>query len=227
VRAAALVMAPRDDLERTRALNDAVLALCDGHDGFFFAACSVHPADGAEAAAELERVAELGATWVKLHPNTQDFDVADPEVTEVVRAATRLGLPVLFDAYSPWDRAQPGKFVSLAMAVPEARLILAHAHGADFPSLLVHEIVSRYPWWPRRVWIDVSATASLLAGGPFAEQFAWVLRKVGTDRVVFGSDYPLDDPGRAIDAVLSLGFDDDELRAIFHDNAAELLGGAR
>jgi predicted TIM-barrel fold metal-dependent hydrolase len=28
-----------------------------------------------------------------------------------------------------------------------------------------------------------------------------VLRKVGIDRMVFGSDYPLDDPGHTIDAV--------------------------
>jgi uncharacterized protein len=172
---------------------------------------------------ELDRVAGLCASWVKLHPNTPDFDVADPAVAAVVGAAARLGLPVLFDAYSPWDRSQPGRFVSLSMQVPEARLILAHAHGPDFPSLLVHEIAGRYEWWPRRVWIDLSATASLLAGGPFAEQFAWVLRKVGIDRLVFGSDYPLDDPLHAIEAVRSLGFDDDELRAILHDNAAALL----
>ncbi len=222
-RAAALVMAPRGDLVLTRELNDAVLALCDAHDGFFFAACSVHPHDGEDAVEELARVASLGATWIKLHPNTQDFDVADPAVAATVAAATNLGLPVLFDAYSPWDRNQPGKFLQLAMKVPESRLILAHAHGPDFPSLLMYEIAARYPWWPRQVWIDVSATASLLAGGPFAEQFTWVARKVGTDRLLFGSDYPLDDPVHAIEGVRSLGFDDDELRAILHDNAASLL----
>jgi len=225
-RAAALVMAPRDDLALTRELNDAVLALCDESNGFYFAACSVHPNDGVRARDELRRVASLGATWVKLHPNTQDFDVADPAVVTVVAEATELGLPVLFDAWSPWDRNQPGKFIQLAMAVPESRLILAHAHGADFPSLLVHEVVARYPFWPRQVWIDISATASLLAHGPFAEQFAWVLRKVGTDRVLFGSDYPLDDPRAALEAVRSLGFDNDELRAILHDNAAALLAAS-
>jgi uncharacterized protein len=183
----------------------------------------VHPFDGPGAAAELERVAAAGATWVKLHPNTQDFDVAAPEVTAVVEVATRLGLPVLFDANSPWDRNQPGKFIQLAMRVPECRLILAHAHGPDFPSLLAYEVLSRYPWWPRQVWIDVSATASMLSGSPFAEQFVWVLRKVGTDRVVYGSDYPLDDPVASLTAVRALGFNDDEVRAIVHDNAAALL----
>ena len=65
----------------------------------------------------------------------------------------------------------------------------------------------------------------MLAGGPFAEQFTWVLRKVGVDRVVFGSDYPLDNPLDAVRAVAALGFTDEEQAAILHDNAAALLDG--
>ncbi len=63
----------------------------------------------------------------------------------------------------------------------------------------------------------------MLANGPFAEQFTWVLRKVGTDRIVLGSDYPLDDPLQAVRAVQQLGFSESELAALMHDNAAELL----
>ena len=63
----------------------------------------------------------------------------------------------------------------------------------------------------------------MLTGGPFAEQFVWVLRKVGIDRVIFGSDYPVDDPLDAIRAVAGLGFTEAELAAILHDNAAALL----
>lgn len=224
-RAAALVMAPLGDLELTRTLNDAVLDLKLRHDGFFFPVCSVHPGDGAAALEELDRVAAAGATWLKLHPNTQEFDVANPDVIPIVERAADLGLAILFDAYSPWDPGQPGKFVQLAMAVPHAKLILAHAHGPDFSALLVYEILSKYPFWPRHVWIDISATASLLAGGPYVEQFVWVLRKVGIDRILFGSDYPLDDPADALAAVRALGFDEMELRAILHDNAAALLEG--
>ena len=106
---------------------------------------------------------------------------------------------------------------------PESRLILARAHGPGFPQLLVYDVLARYPWWTRRVWIDISATGLMLAGSPFAEQFAWVLRKVGTDRVVFGSDFPLDDPQHAAAAVSRLGFTDEEQQATLHDNAAGLL----
>lgn len=221
--AAALTIARGGDLDRTRARNDAVIKLARDSGHFFYPVCSVHPADGLAALREIDRVAAAGAAWLKLHPNTQRFDVADPSVVKVVRKAAEHGLPVLFDAYSPWDANQPGKFVNLATAVPESRLVLAHAHGPGFPQLLVYDILARYPDWHRNVWIDISVTAAMLAGGPFAEQFAWVLRKVGVDRVVFGSDYPLDDPLTAIRAVVDLGFTDEEQAAILHDNASVLL----
>jgi hypothetical protein len=222
-RAAGLTIARGGDLKRTIAGNDAVLRLARDSGGFFYPVCSVHPADGGAATEEIDRVAAAGAAWLKLHPNTQRFDVADPAVEAVVRRAAERELPVLFDAYSPWDANQPGKFVNLAMAVPEARLILAHAHGPGFPQLLFYDILARYPWWRRNVWVDISATGPLLAGGPFAEQFTWVLRKVGIDRVIFGSDYPIDDPLAAAAAVAKLGFTGEEQAAILHDNAAALL----
>ncbi|MFZ0830117.1 MAG: amidohydrolase family protein [Thermoplasmata archaeon] len=221
---AAFVMAPRGDLPRTRSLNNKVLALGKERGGKFLPVCSVHPGDGPEALLELNRVVEVGARAIKLHPNTQQFDVADPTVTAVVARATEHRLPVIFDGYSPFDANQPGKFVQLAMAVPEARLVLAHAHGPQFPTLLVYEVLARYPWWRRNVWIDLSATAGLLAGGPFVEQFAWVCRKVGVDRLLFGSDYPMDMPKAAAAAVGSYGFTPAELSAILYDNAAALFG---
>jgi hypothetical protein len=223
-RAAAITIALPNDPGRTRARNDGLLQLAEDSGGFFFPVCSVHPADGRAALDEVDRVAAAGAAWLKLHPNTQQFDVSDPAVEAVVKRATDKGLPVLFDAYSPWDANQPGKFVNLATALPDAKLILAHAHGPGFAQLLVYDIVGRYPWWRRNVWIDISVTGPMLAGGPFAQQFTWVLRKVGTDRVIFGSDYPIDDPMTAARAVAELGFTDAEQAAILHDNAHGLLG---
>ena len=224
-RAAALTIAWPNDPVRTRARNDGLLQLAEDSGGFFYPVCSVHPADGAAALDEIDRVAADGAAWLKLHPNNQQFDVADPVIADVVKRATGHGLPVLFDAYSPWDADQPGKFVSLATAVPDARIILAHAHGPGFPQLLVYDIIGRYPGWQRNVWIDISVTGLLFAGSPFAEQLTWVLRRVGTDRVIFGSDFPVDDPLTAARAVAELGFTDAEQAAILHDNAAWLLDG--
>ncbi len=220
----ALAMAPLGDPAATRRRNDRVLELAARAGSPFYAVGSVHPLDGEPALAEVDRIATSGARGVKLHPNTQQFDVADPAVQAVVERAAQRGLPILFDAWSPFDADQPGKFVRLAMAVPTARIVLAHAHGPRFPELLVYDVLGRYEWWRRNVWIDLSATAPLLADGPFADAFVWVLRKVGVDRLLFGSDYPLDDPARAVAAVAGLGFTGAELDRILFRNAVELYG---
>jgi uncharacterized protein len=221
---AALAIAPRGDLPATRRMNNQVLALAQRKSSRYYALCSVHPADGNDALLEVDRVAKRGARGLKLHPNTQQFDVADGPVRRVVERAAERGLPVLFDAYSPFDGDQPGKFVRLAMDVPKCRLVLAHAHGPRFADLLVYQVLARYDWWGRNVWVDLSATGPLLARSPFATQFEWVLRQVGVDRLVFGSDYPLDDPRTAVEAISELGFSPTELRKVFYTNAADLYG---
>jgi uncharacterized protein len=222
-RAGALAVAFAGSLERTKTINDAVLKLSDDSGGFFFPVCSVHPADGKAALAELDRVAAAGCRWLKLHPVMQDFDVADPTVIDIVRHAAGLRLPVIFHADSPLDANEPGKFVKLAITVQESRLILAHAHGPSFTQLLVYAQQTRYWWWPRNVWAEISGTVSMLADGPLADQFIWILREVGIDRVLFGSNYPVDDPLVALRATQQLGFTDAELQAVLHDNAAKLL----
>lgn len=220
--AGVLVMAPQGDLLRTRQQNDLVLGLAT--EGPFYAMCSVHPSDGDQALKEVERVASAGARGLKLHPNTQGFDVADEAVREIVQLAGDLGLPVLFDAYSPFDADQPGKFLTLALSCPSTQIVLAHMHHTRFLDLLVYDVIAKYPWWARNVWFDMSVVASAFAGSPYHDQFAWVCRKLGTDRLLFASDFPVDDPVDVLSALTSYGFDHDEMRSICHDNAVELFG---
>ena len=53
---------------------------------------------------------------------------------------------------------------------------------------------------------------------------AELIRDIGTDRVVFGSDYPWEEPGRAAEIIRDLDLSEAEEDAIFFSNAAELLG---
>jgi hypothetical protein len=224
-RAGVVTMAPRGDMERTRRENDQLLAAVHAHPDRFFAIASVHPDDGDDALAELERVARAGAKAIKLHPNTQQFDLAAPSVAAVVAKTAELGLVVLFDGYSPFDAGQLGKFLVLAVSHPKARLVIAHVGGPRFAELgALVAVMKQYPWYARNLWVDLSAMSVLYARSPYAEQFAWAVRAVGTDRALFGSDFPAYSEPSSVTAVSSLGFDAAEQRAIFHDNAVALFG---
>jgi hypothetical protein len=165
-RAGIITMARKGHLPETRAQNDLVASLVRQHPERYFAFGSVHPDDGPEAAAELERLVTLGVRGLKLHPNTQQFDVASPAVDVVVKKATALKLVILFDSYSPFDANEIGKFVMLAMKNPEARIILAHMGGPQFLSMEVFAILKLYPSIKTNVWFDLSFVSHLVTGSP-------------------------------------------------------------
>jgi uncharacterized protein len=222
-KSAIIVIARKGDMAETRAQNDRVIAAAQASKGRLFAIASVHPDDGDEALAEMERLKRLGVRVLKLHPNSQSFDVAAPSVEAVVRKAGELGLVLLFDAYSPWDANETGKFVMLAVKNPQTRFILAHLGGARFPEMAVFASIRKFDWYKRNVWFDLSFVAAFYAASPFADQLRWVCRQIGVDRLLFGSDFPVDTPRVAADAIRKLGFSADEQRQIFFDNANQLL----
>jgi predicted TIM-barrel fold metal-dependent hydrolase len=224
-RAGIITMARKGHLPETRAQNDLVASLVRQHPERYFAFGSVHPDDGPEAAAELERLVTLGVRGLKLHPNTQQFDVASPAVDVVVKKAAALKLVILFDSYSPFDANEIGKFVMLAMKNPEARIILAHMGGPQFLSMEVFAILKLYPSIKTNVWFDLSFVSHMVTGSPsLTEQLRHICRQVGIERVLFASDFPLTTPRQAVAEVRGLGFTADEERRIFHDNAVDLFG---
>lgn len=218
---AVLVMAPESDLAGTRRLNDAALALQQSEPAAF-ALCSVHPRDGEAALAELRRVAEAGAAGVKLHPNTQAFDLDEPGVADVVRTAGEIGLPVLFDSVSVTDPGQPEKFVRLAVECQDTNLVLAHTFGPKFAQAVMFKVLTANPWVRRNVYLELSAITSMFAGSPYCEQLAWICRNHGLDRVLWGSDYPLYSPATALEALDALSFSAGERRAVLADTATQL-----
>jgi predicted TIM-barrel fold metal-dependent hydrolase len=219
-----IVMAPRGDLPATRALNDKVIAAARASNGRLFPIASVHPDDGAEALAEMERLRAQDVRILKLHPNTQHFDVGSPAVEAVVKKAAELGLVLLFDGYSPFDADQTGKFTLLAVKNPEARIVLAHMGGPGFHDMALFGILRQFPYYQRNLWFDLSATAHFYVDSPYEEQLAWVARKIGTDRILFGSDWPVDTPAHAVEDCQRLGFTEAEQRELFYTNALQLLG---
>ena len=223
-RSALIVIARAGDMAKTRAQNDAVIASARQGKGRFFPIASVHPADGQLALDELDRLAGLGVKIIKLHPNTQNFDVSDPAVATVVEHCGQKGLAVLFDSYKPTDPAELGKFLMLSLQHPKTKFILAHMGFTHFRETLAFTEV-RKMGFGGNVYFDLSAIAVALHGSPDEAQLVWTIRQIGVDHFLFGSDWPIDTPLDAKRAVLGMGFTPAEQKLIFHDNAVGLIGG--
>jgi len=74
------------------------------------------------------------------------------------------------------------------------------------------------------IYFDVSATVALVADSPIAAEFAWTIRNVGVDHVLFGSDYPQFSVARNLKALDRLGLTEQEKAAIRYENARKLFG---
>jgi predicted TIM-barrel fold metal-dependent hydrolase len=223
-KSALIVIAHKGQVDKTRAQNDAVMAAAAAPGDHFYPVVSVHPADKEAALTELERVAKLGAKEVKLHPNTQNFDVSDPDVGVVVDKCGELGLVILFDSYKPWDASEIGKFLLLSVQHPKTKIVLAHMGLTGFRETLAFATLKNRLGMGQNVWFDLSAIAPLFAGSPVQPELVWTIRQIGTDRFLFGSDWPAYTPEESVKAVRELGFTEAEQKQIFHDNAVKLLG---
>ena len=87
-----------------------------------------------------------------------------------------------------------------------------------------HKIIRRnHPYMFNNLWFDISATILMMVDSPYQEQLEWIIRNVGTDRVLFGSDDPTTTLSESIEAFYKYNFNEDERTQILYKNAAALL----
>lgn len=175
--------------QRIRESNGAQLALAAKHPAMVPIA-TVHPYDGLEALAELQRVAGLGVKALKIHAHTQKFDPADARVLALVKRAGALGVVVLMDNASilPGDGE---KLFNLALEAPGTRFVFAHMGGTNFRFWNILKLARTADGlFGDNVYFDISAIVTLAADSPIEDEFVWTIRNIGVEHVLLGSDFP-------------------------------------
>jgi len=181
---------------------------------------------GEEMLAEMEECLGLGARGLKLHPASQRFYPADERLFPVYRRAEELGLPITFHcgpfALGPDEGgyAPPRHFAPLLRRFPRLRVILAHAGLAAYRDALA--LAEEFPL----AMFDCCGLISGTDPHPLLsdEEAAAFLRAIGSQRIMFGSDYPWSDPVLDAERIARLPLSAEEKRAVLHDNAARFLG---
>jgi len=219
-----ITLAQRQNIEEMKTRNDSLFSMAR-RDSRFIPVCSVHPNDGEAAIEELSRIKSLGGKIVKLHPVNQNFPILSNEVFNVARVAGELGLIILIDGYGFIIPNYVEHLLQLAMFNPQTKFIIAHIGGTDFHKLGALNVVqAQNPGLLSNVWYDLSATVNIYADSPYKSQLEWVIRNIGVDRVLFGSDNPVASLSEALNAFYKLDFNETEREKILYKNAVELLG---
>ncbi len=172
---------------------------------FFFA----NPHTRAEAYAE----AAPSFFGLKLGPAVHGVPFNDPRILSLVEVAAANRHPVYLHTL-PRPGFGIADVVELAARFPAVSIIVGHAAGGhcEFHAL---EPLSRLP----NLFLEMS--------GGFTSFVAASVRRLGADRVLFGSEYPLQDPRAELMKLQCVDLTAEELNAILYGNITKLLGGAR
>ena len=179
---------------------------------------------GEENAAHVRDLAENeGARGVKLHSPAEGFFMGDERLWPTYAVCRELGLPVI--GHSGPDLhgkgfAEPRAFGAVLKAFPEIPIVLAHMGGATWQQAL--EIAESYD----NAFFDCCEVIEWTRSenGPSERELAQLIRDIGAERVMMGSDFPWYDLDQTVDRVMSLPLlSMEEKEGIIGANAERIL----
>jgi uncharacterized protein len=180
---------------------------------------------GGRAGAEhLRRATEAGAKGIKIHPVLQGFFPGDPGMDAIYSLCEELELTVLShsgSARSAPQYADPFAFSGVMEAHPRLHLLLAHLGGASWHQ--VRDFAAAFPTVSFDLCEIIAWTGA--PDAPTADELGLLIRDIGADRVLFGTDFPWYDLDRTIDQLMELPhLSDEERRGILGENAIRRMG---
>ena len=194
-------------------INNFIDEKCRMHPEFLGFA-TLHP-DFPDLEAEVERIVSLGLHGIKLHPDFQRFDIDDPRALPMYRLAAEAGLPVLFHTGDDrYDFSAPRRLRRVLDQVPGLTCIAAHFGGYRRWGEALEYL--RHPG----VWFDTSS--SLFAIEP--DQAMEMMDRLGFDRFLFGSDFPMWDHQEELARFDRLPLTPVQRRQILSGNFCRLFG---
>lgn len=182
----------------------------------------------------LRQISDMGLPGIKLHPAYQGTDFDDIRYLRILDKASELGLIVL--THAGWDIGIPEhnycdtRHIRHVMKeVSPDRLVLAHMGGwQDWKT--VGEELAELP-----LYFDTSFSTGDIIPAPGTtrtpeeshnmnrNQFTCLVRKLGTDRILFATDCPWSDQAESLQFIRSCDFSEQELADIQGNNAQKLL----
>lgn len=149
---------------------------------------------------------------VKLHPLMDGFHPNDPIVWPIIELLIERGMPALIHCGHPIF-SLPWSIEELIAQFPEAKIILGHmGHGNVVYIDASIGVAQRHP----NVWLETS-------GMPMSVKILEAVRKVGSDRVLYGSDGPWHEPKVEQLKVQLAGLAPDDLENVMHRSSQRLF----
>ena len=199
---------------QVESINRFISTTMDAHKDKFIGFATTHP-DHKEQEAVLEQALALGLCGVKLHPDFQKFTIDDRRMWPVYSFCEKHGMPILFHTGDyRYEYSSPHLVPRILDVFPDLKLICAHFGGWS-------EWDEAEKYLPQtNVMVDCSSSFFAITD----ERAMELIAAYGDDRVLFGSDYPMWNPGSELDRFMGLPLSDSAREKILSGNLIRFLG---
>lgn len=174
---------------------------------------TLHP-DSQDIKGDFEELISLGLRGVKLHPDIQGFKLDDYRCLKIYELCEGRAPVLLHTGDSRYDFSNPNRLVPILDIYTGLTVIGAHFGGYSVWDDAVR-VLPQYP----NMYVDCSSAFFAMDDDRIRE----LISAYGEDRVLFGTDYPMWEPKREVERLLSLGLSDEAYEKIFHRNAEKLF----
>lgn len=193
--------------------NEAVKKAVDTYPNRLVGLSWVNPLEGEKAVAEMYRgIQEWGFKGVKLHPLLHAYVANDKALYPIAQGAQELDVPLFIHSGHP-PFSLPWSIAQLAEVFPKVKIVMIHmGHGHGVYIQAAIEMAQKYP----NIYLETS-------GMPMHTKIKEAYHKVGSHRVMFGTDMPFHHPQVEIQRTLVSGLTDAQLEDVFYNNIKGLL----
>ena len=198
--------------EAVESINNFIARECEAHPEFtgFMAMHQDYP----EPEKEIERAVSLGLKGMKIHPDTQEVNLDDPRLMSVYEIIEgRLPIIIHMGDYRH-DYSHPRRLENVLNTFPRLVVDAAHFGGWSMPEVALDYLGSE------NCFVDMSSSMFWLGKRRTKE----LCRLYGTERVLFGSDFPMWNPVDEYNTFTNIDFTDEELENMLWHNAERFLG---
>lgn len=193
----------------------------------------MHP-DYTDYKAELKRLKENGIKGIKIHPAYQNTDLDDTRFLRIIDYASGLGLIVLTHAgidIGIYDHnyASVSHILHVLDTVHPDKFVLAHMGNWACWKEVEQDLAGADVWFDTAFAIGPVTQDDAKSGTPYIacnlsdEQFVRIVRKHGTDKILFATDSPWEGQKDYIERMERMPLSIQEKKKIFSENAVRLL----
>ncbi len=167
---------------------------------------------------EINRCISLGLKGVKIHPDIQSIDIDDRKLYPLYEILTAKDMPLYLhmgDNRPMYRFSEPLKLVNVLKDFPRLRVVAAHMGGykawGDAEMLL--------PGY-ENLWFDIASVLEYIT----PEHAQRMVKKFGSDKVMFGTDYPVAGIEDELKLFMRLNLTEKERENILWNTAAKFYG---